>query len=865
MNHWTAQRVREAFLEFFREREHTIVPSSSLLPPDPTLLFTNAGMNQFKPYFLREVDPPFPRAATVQKCIRAGGKHNDLDNVGFTRRHHTFFEMLGNFSFGDYFKREAIRFAWDLLTDVFGLEPGRLYATVFEEDDEAYAIWRDEIGLPEARILRFGAKDNFWEMGDVGPCGPSSEILYDLGEDADPSQKTPYEEGERFLELWNLVFMQYNRKSDGTLEELPAKNIDTGMGLERLLAVLQGELSNYHTDLFLPIMEEVARITGVPYNRGEAGAPHRVIADHVRALTFAIADGIYPSNFGRGYVLRRILRRAYRFGQRIGVEEPILYRLVPVVVDLMGKAYPELVERKVMVQQVIQQEEERFIRTIARHWVFLEEALQEATRREHRILEGSVFFRLYDTYGLPLDLIEERAGELGVQLDWEGFEAEMQAQRERARTRSAFQMELPEWIFVDPDYHGSRFVGYENLQHSARLVKLGHKGEDVYLVLDETPFYAEGGGQVGDPGWIEGEGWRVQVRDTRRVGMDIVHIGSLLQGKLPDAPEMVQAMVDPRHRAGVRRAHTGTHLLHAALRDILGGHARQQGSLVAPDRIRFDFSHPSALTEEELREIEDMVNAHIRANLPVNIRWMSYREALASGAMALFEEKYGDEVRVVSIGDVSRELCGGTHAQATGDLGCFKILKEESVAAGIRRIEAYVGERALGYVREQLHQLQETAHLLKCDPAQLVARTQHLLQDHHTLEKQYRRLQDRYTTLLARDLGAKARKLDGHHLLVEAVEDLDPDGIRRLADDLLSRLDPVVLVLAAPRPDGRVFLHARVSKRLTDRFHAGNLVRELAHMMGGGGGGSPMKAEGGGEHRGDLQQLLRSLETRLRT
>ncbi len=863
MKSWNAPRVRQAFLEFFRERGHTIVPSSSLLPPDPTLLFTNAGMNQFKPYFLREVDPPFPRAATVQKCIRAGGKHNDLDNVGFTRRHHTFFEMLGNFSFGDYFKKEAIRFAWDLLTEVYGLDPDRLYATVYEEDDEAYAIWRDEIGLPEDRILRFGARDNFWEMGEVGPCGPSSEILYDLGEDADPSQKTPYDEGERFLELWNLVFMQYNRLPDGSLEELPAKNIDTGMGLERLLAVLQGELSNYHTDLFLPIMEEVARITGVPYDRGEAGAPHRVIADHVRALTFAIADGIYPSNFGRGYVLRRILRRAYRFGQRIGVEEPLLYRLVPVVVDLMGEAYPELRERKVTVQQVIRQEEERFIRTIARHWVFLEEALKKAAASEHRRLPGETFFRLYDTYGLPLDLIEERAGEVGVQLDWDGFEAAMQAQRERARARSAFQMELPEWRFVDETYTGSQFVGYDTLHHSTRLAKLGMLGETVFLVLKETPFYPEGGGQVGDRGWIEGEGWRVEVQDTRRVGMDIVHTGRLTQGTLPENPEMVQAYVDPQHREGVRRAHTGTHLLHAALRDILGGHARQHGSLVAPDRIRFDFAHPTAVSAEELEAIERTVNAHIRANLPVHVSWMRYREALASGAMALFEEKYGDEVRVISIGEVSRELCGGTHASATGDLGCFKILKEESVAAGIRRIEAYVGERALTYVREHLNRLHRTAHLLKCDITQIEERASHLLQTHHSLEKQFRRLLDRYTALLSRDLSDRARQVDGHHVLITAVEDLDPEGVRRLADGLLSRLDPAVLVLAAPRPEGGVFLHARVSKSLKDRYHAGDLIRSLARELGGGGGGSPFKAEGGGRSAEHLDQALRALEAQL--
>ncbi len=864
---WTGDRVRQEFLSFFEEKGHTVVPSSSLLPPDPTLLFTNAGMNQFKPYFLGEATPPYSRAASVQKCLRAGGKHNDLDNVGFTRRHHTFFEMLGNFSFGDYFKREAIRFAWELLTERFGLDPDRLYATVFEEDDEAYAIWVKEIGLPEDRVLRFGAKDNFWEMGDTGPCGPSSEILYDLGEAADPSQKTPYEEGERFLELWNLVFMQFNRRADGSLETLPRRNIDTGMGLERILAVLQGELSNYHTDLFLPIIEEVARITGVPYDRGEAGAPHRVIADHVRALTFAIADGIFPANFGRGYVLRRILRRAYRFGQRIGVkEEPILYRLVPVVVDIMKNAYPELLEAQVTVQQVVKQEEERFIRTIARRYDDLVQAVAEA--REKGVLDGETFFRFYDTYGLPLDLIEEVAQEQGVRLDWEGFEEAMARQRERARAHAAFRLEVPEWKVLDPGYAGSRFVGYETLETRSRLVKWGHLKDRVAVVLDETPFYPEGGGQVGDRGWIEGEGFLLDVEDTRRMGSDIIHIGRIRKGDLPEEAVVVQARVSRAHREGAQRAHTGTHLLHAALREILGGHARQQGSLVAPDRIRFDFAHPQAVHPEELEAIEELVNQKIRENIPVEVAWKTYREALQEGAMALFEEKYGQRVRVIAIGEFSRELCGGTHARRTGDLGYFRILKEEAVAAGVRRIEALVGERAVREARSERKILVEVGRTLRVDPRHLPERLARVLEERDAAERALRRMEERYLVLLRDQILQKAAEEGEVRILAEIVEDLRPEAVRRLADLVLSTGFQGILILAS-RGD-RVFLHVRVSSSLLERFSAVDIVRTLSRELGGGGGGTREKAEGGaasGERLGEAlqkvqEELLTSLSSR---
>ncbi len=670
---WTAQKVRETFLRFFEDRGHTRVPSSPLLPHgDPTLLFTNAGMNQFKAYFLGERTPPYTRATSVQKCIRAGGKHNDLDNVGFTRRHHTFFEMLGNFSFGDYFKREAILWAWGLVTEVFRLDPDRLWVSVYTEDDEAYEIWQKEVGVPEDRILRLGKKDNFWEMGEVGPCGPSSEIHYDLGPEFDPHQQNPGQEGERFLELWNLVFMEFERKPDGTLAPLPSKNIDTGMGLERLLAVLQGVDSNFHTDLFMPLIEEVERISGVPYQPDERGAPHRVLADHARALTFAIADHIYPSNFGRGYVLRRILRRAHRFGQKIGIHEPILYRLVPVVVHIMKSAYPELEQSKTEVELIVKREEERFLETLARNLPRLEEAVEDA--KTTGILAGEVIFKLYDTYGLPLDLIEEVGREAGLQFDWEGFEAYLEQQREKAR-KAQKETQLPELQVVNPAYKATKFVGYETLEARSKIAKYATQNGRVYLVFEETPFYARSGGQEGDRGIIRGPGIEIEVQDTLKVGKDHVHIGRFVQGSRIDPEAEYELRVDPGWRKPTMRAHTATHLLHAALREVLGDHVRQEGSLVEPDRTRFDFSHPTAMTEQEIRAVEDLVNEKIRENLEVRIQWMDYQRALEMGAMAIFEEKYEARVRVVSCGDFSKELCGGTHVSRTGDIGLFVIVK----------------------------------------------------------------------------------------------------------------------------------------------------------------------------------------------
>ena len=844
-----SSEIRKTFLEFFREKGHTVVPSSPLLPPDPTLLFTNAGMNQFKPYFLGEATPPFTRATSVQKCLRAGGKHNDLDNVGFTRRHHTFFEMLGNFSFGDYFKREAILWAWELLTEVYKLPKERLWATVYEEDDEAYAIWRDEVGLPEERILRMGKKDNFWEMGDVGPCGPSSEILYDLGPESDPNQKTPYEEGERWLELWNLVFMQYNRRADGTLEPLPKKNIDTGMGLERIAAVLQGAYSNYETDLFMPIINFIEDITGVKYSY-ETGAPHRVIADHTRALVFAIADGIFPANFGRGYVLRRILRRAYRFAQKIGIAEPVLYRVADVVIDIMKEAYPEVEENAEVVKKVIKSEEERFLNTLGKAVPILIKALEEVG--EGGVLPGDVAFKLYDTYGIPQDMIDDYASTYRVAVDWEGFRREMEKARERSQAAAKFKMLVPEWKETAEDYTGSKFVGYHKLTHTSKVAKVGKLKEKDALVFYETPFYPEGGGQVGDVGIITGNGWRMEVQDTNRVGADIVHYGRV-SGEVKVGDEATLT-VDEKQRWAARRAHTATHLMHASLRTILGPHVRQQGSLVERERLRFDFSHPVALTQEEIEEVERLVNEKIRENIPVSEEYKPYREALKEGAMAIFEEKYGEIVRVISVGDFSKELCGGTHVDRTGDIGLFVIVREESVSAGTRRIEALVGERALRYVQEQRRVLRDTAGLLKVSPKEVPTAVKKKLDEVKALRSENNSLLQRLATLSASEVEEIDR---GDYIIRWAILPLPKEALRQVGDRVQG--DGVVVVLVSDHPKDRGFVHVRVGKALKGKVSARDIIKRLTEKLGGGGGGSDVKAEGRVKRvgRGEVGELLR--------
>ncbi len=844
-----SKEIRKVFLEFFKERGHTIVPSSPLLPPDPTLLFTNAGMNQFKPYFLGEMEPPFKRAASVQKCLRAGGKHNDLDNVGFTRRHHTFFEMLGNFSFGDYFKREAIAWAWELLTEVFKIPKDRLWITVYEEDEEAYSIWRDEVGVSPDRIVKMGAKDNFWEMGDVGPCGPSSEIIYDLGEEADPNQKTPKDEGERFLELWNLVFMQFNRKADGTLEPLPKKNIDTGMGLERIASVLQGTYSNYETDLFMPIINFIEDITGVKYTY-ETGAPHRVIADHTRALVFAISDGIYPSNFGRGYVLRRILRRAYRFAQKLNIAEPIIYKVADVVADIMGDVYPEVRENIKTTKEIIKNEEERFLNTLGRAIPALIESLENA--KERGILDGKTAFTLYDTYGIPQDMIDDWATTYKIKIDWQGFWGEMEKAKERSRESAKFKLLIPEWLKVSEDYTGSKFVGYDNLRWKSRVAKIGKINNMDALVCFETPFYPEGGGQVGDVGIIKGNGWEFGVEDTKRIGMDIIHYGKL-KGSVNIGDEC-DLLVSEKERNAARRAHTSTHLLHASLRAILGHHVRQQGSLVERERLRFDFSHPKPLSEEEIKEIERLVNEKIRENIPVSQEYKPYREAVKEGAIAIFEEKYGEIVRVITIGDFSKELCGGTHVGRTGDIGVFIITKEESVSAGTRRIEALVGERALRYIQEQRDILKTSAGLLNTGINDLPKVINKRLEEYKQLEGELNSIYDKLAEIYAE----RVKVMDkGEFKVIYGIAPLPKDALRRVGDKVSEPSG--ITILVSEHPKDRGFIHIRIGNGLNGKVSAKEIISKITKDLGGGGGGSDVKAEGKIKDIKGLEEALKGV------
>ncbi len=853
---WTADKVRKTFLDFFRERGHVIVPSSPLLPKgDPTLLFTNAGMNQFKPYFLRIVEPPFTRAASCQKCMRAGGKHNDLDNVGFTRRHHTFFEMLGNFSFGDYFKKEAISWAWELLTDVYGLPKDRLWVTIFREDDEAFYIWRDEVGVPEERIVRMGEKDNFWEMGETGPCGPSTEIHYDLGPEVDPEQKSVREEGERFLELWNLVFTQYNRQPDGSLEPLPHKNIDTGMGLERILAVLQGVDSNYHTDLFMPLIREVERITGVKYKPTIEGAPHRVLADHIRALSFAIADGIYPSNFGRGYVLRRILRRAHRFAQKLDINEPVLYRLVGVVAEIMGNTYPEVRLKKTEIANIIKSEEERFIRTIARNIPRLMEAIERA--KDSGVIAGEDIFKLYDTYGLPLDLIEDYARDAGVEMDIDGYNRFMAEQRQRAR--KAVQFEATPWEIFDNSYQSTDFVGYDTLETEAKIVKARKRSDGKWeIVLDKTSFYAESGGQVGDRGRITGvdDDFEFLVEDTQRIEGDIIHIGKVVKGK-PEG-QVVRAVVDREHRLACARAHTATHLMHAALREVLGEHVRQEGSLVEPDRLRFDFAHFQAMTQDEIRRVEQIVNEKILENIELMVEYMDYHRAIELGAIALFTEKYGQKVRVVSIGDFSKELCGGTHCKRTGDIGAFKIIKEEAAAAGIRRIEAYTGMKVLKWMWDTEDVLHEVASVLSVEPARVPVRARKLVSELEAERDKASALLDRLAASTARELKNRIQEFNGVKIVSGVVSGMDIEGLRRIADNIISAIEPPFVLILGGIVKNRPSVFVRLHKSLADKLSAVALVREIGKMIRGGGGGTAEKAEGGGKDASKLESAIGS-------
>ncbi|HSL50779.1 MAG TPA: alanine--tRNA ligase [Candidatus Deferrimicrobiaceae bacterium] len=878
----TGSEIRTRFLEYFRRRGHTVVRSSPLVPgQDPTLLFTNAGMVQFKSVFLGEERRDYVRAATAQKCVRAGGKHNDLENVGRTARHNTFFEMLGNFSFGDYFKEDAIRFCWELLTEDFGLPKDRLKATVFTDDDDAFELWTKVAGLGPDRILRLGEKDNFWAMGDTGPCGPCSEVHFHQGdhlpcaeEQAGGTCLGPACDCDRWLEIWNLVFMQFNRDASGRMTPLPKPSIDTGMGLERLAAVLQGKQSSFDTDLLRPLIAHVERSCGKTYGRDEeTDVSMRVIADHSRAATFLITDGVTPSNEWRGYVLRRIMRRAMRHGRMLGLEAPFLWDVTGSVVAVMGDAYPEIRDAQARVAETIRQEEERFAETLDLGMGKIREYLDEHAKDASRVVDGRFLFTLYDTHGFPSDLAQEVLQDAGFTVTPETqrtFDAEMEAQRERARAKASFGAGEPGepgvaiYQRLSTELAKPQFLGYGALAAPARILAVvadgqrrreARQGETVEVILDRTPAYAESGGQQGDQGSIVGREGRGRIEDTYYRGSQlIVHRVTVGQGQLREGEEVAVA-VESRRRQGLRQHHTGTHLLHAALRKVLGTHVAQAGSLVAPDHLRFDFSHGASLKDSEVEDVETLVNEQVQANIVVSPAEMDLQEALRSGAMALFGEKYGDRVRVIRIGDFSTELCGGTHLDATGQIGLFKVMDEGAVASGVRRIEAVTGEHALAHVGREEAALRESAGLLKIPPLELPRRLAALLEDQKRLEKQLAQLESRLARSQAQDLVAAAKQVAGVPVLAARLDGLDPDGLRSVVDTLRDRL-PSGIILLGSATDGKVSLVAAVSKDLMKRFPAGRLVQEIAKMVGGGGGGRPDLAQAGGKDASKLDEAL---------
>ncbi|EBN5364985.1 alanine--tRNA ligase [Salmonella enterica] len=861
--------IRQAFLDFFHSKGHQVVASSSLVPNnDPTLLFTNAGMNQFKDVFLGLDKRNYSRATTSQRCVRAGGKHNDLENVGYTVRHHTFFEMLGNFSFGDYFKHDAIQFAWELLTgeNWFALPKERLWVTVYETDDEAYEIWEKEVGIPRERIIRIGdnkgapyASDNFWQMGDTGPCGPCTEIFYDHGDHIwGGPPGSPEEDGDRYIEIWNIVFMQFNRQADGTMEPLPKPSVDTGMGLERIAAVLQHVNSNYDIDLFRTLIEAVAKVTGAT-DLGNKSL--RVIADHIRSCAFLVADGVLPSNENRGYVLRRIIRRAVRHGNMLGAKETFFYKLVGPLIEVMGSAGEELKRQQAQVEQVLKTEEEQFARTLERGLALLDE---ELAKLQGDTLDGETAFRLYDTYGFPVDLTADVCRERNIKVDEAGFEAAMEEQRRRAREASGFGADYNAMIRVDS---ASEFKGYDHLELNGKVTALFvdgkaveaiNAGQEAVVVLDQTPFYAESGGQVGDKGELKGAGFTFAVDDTQKYGQAIGHLGKLSAGALK-VGDAVQADVDEARRARIRLNHSATHLMHAALRQVLGTHVAQKGSLVSDKVLRFDFSHNEAMKPSEIREVEDLVNAQIRRNLPIETNIMELDAAKAKGAMALFGEKYDERVRVLSMGDFSTELCGGTHASRTGDIGLFRIISESGTAAGIRRIEAVTGEGAMATVHAQSDRLNDIAHLLKGDSQNLGDKVRAVLERTRQLEKELQQLKDQAAAQESANLSSKAVDLNGVKLLVSELAGIEPKMLRTMVDDLKNQLGSTVIVLATV-VEGKVSLIAGVSKDVTDRVKAGELIGMVAQQVGGKGGGRPDMAQAGGTDAAALPAALASVQ-----
>jgi len=862
----TSAELRTAFLEYFRSKQHQVVDSSSLVPGnDPTLLFTNAGMNQFKDVFLGAEQRNYTRAVSSQRCVRAGGKHNDLENVGYTARHHTFFEMLGNFSFGDYFKPEAIGFAWEFLTGVLQLPKEKLLVTVYASDDEAYEIWAQQIGIPADRIIRIGdnkgapyASDNFWQMGDTGPCGPCTEIFYDHGEQIwGGPPGSAEEDGDRFIEIWNIVFMQFNRQANGTMEPLPKPSVDTGMGLERIAAIMQGVHSNYEIDLFQALIQAAAEVTGACDLEDKS---LRVIADHIRSCSFLIADGVMPSNEGRGYVLRRIIRRAVRHGNKLGAKDAFFYQLVAPLSRLMGDAYPELAKQQPVIEKVLRLEEEQFGKTLERGLQILDDAL---TQLSGDVIPGELVFKLYDTYGFPADLTADIARERLLSVDHGGFEREMEAQRTRAKQASQFGTDYNEQLKIEQQ---TEFLGYEQLDAEARITALYRDGSEVpqltageqgLLVLDSTPFYAESGGQVGDSGEILLGDNRFVVTDTVKQGNAFVHRGHLEQGTLGCGSAVV-ARVDAQRRQAIALNHSVTHLLHEALREILGEHVTQKGSLVGPDRLRFDFSHFEALSADALRRVEQQVNRQIRLNHPVETELMELEAAKARGAMALFGEKYDQQVRVVSMGEYSTELCGGTHVKHTGDIGLFKIVSEGGIAAGVRRIEAISGEAAIGYLQQLTDEVEQILQMVKGDPLSFSSKVRQLLERNKQMEKEVTALKGKLAAQAGAGLLDQQVEINGTKVLVAHLDGVEPKSLRSTVDDLKNKLHSGIIVLGTAA-DGKVSLIAGVTKDLTAKVKAGELVNMVAQQVGGKGGGRPDMAQAGGTNPHALPDALNSV------
>ena len=859
--------LRQKFLGYFASQGHEIVPSSSLVPGnDPTLLFTNSGMVQFKDVFLGLDKRSYVRATTAQRCVRAGGKHNDLENVGYTARHHTFFEMLGNFSFGDYFKEDAIRFCWEFLTEVLKLPKERLWVTVYAEDDEAFKIWSEDIGFPADRISRIGdnkgsryASDNFWQMGDTGPCGPCTEVFYDHGSHIwGGPPGTPEEDGDRFIEIWNLVFMQFERTKDGEMRRLPKPSVDTGMGLERLAAILQGVHSNYEIDLFQALIKSAHELAAAGTDPNSASL--KVIADHIRSCSFLIVDGVLPSNEGRGYVLRRIIRRAIRHGYKLGMQAPFFYKLVQPLVNEMGSAYPELTKVQTQVEQALEKEERRFAETLEQGMKILENAIAELSSDT---IDGETVFKLYDTYGFPLDLTADIARERNLKLDEAGFEAAMNAQRERARAAGKFGTDYNDKLAVDSE---TDFHGYDTLSETSPIIGLFSAGQAVgslaagqegQIVLANTPFYAESGGQVGDTGYLKTSTGSFRVTDTQKQGKTFIHFGQVEAGSI-QAGSTVTAEVDSARRKAVILNHSATHLMHAALRQVLGTHVEQKGSLVNEERLRFDFSHPEAVTAEQIAEVEAIVNAQIRANAAASARLMDMESAKAAGAMALFGEKYGDIVRVMQIG-FSTELCGGCHVERTGDIGLFKILSEGGVAAGIRRIEAVTGANALAWLNEVNARLGNVARLLKSSSNEVLDKTEALIQRNRALEKELEQLKGKIASQAGSNLADQALDVAGIKVLAANLEGADPKSLRDTVDQLKNKLGKAVVILATVA-EGKVSLVAGVTKDETAKVKAGDLLGFVAGQLGGKGGGRPDMAQGGGTDVAALPKALASVQ-----